>query len=115
MITKEEFCKILNKIKDMYNYRRQHYSLVKSSGLFSDFYPESCEDVLVPEVLRLLKILMNDVAGGIDFFVYDLNFGENYKPGAVTDKLPDGTTVNVDMSSAETLYDYLKRNKEENK
>ena len=39
----------------------------------------------------------------IEYFIYDLNFGKDYKEGCLIDM--DGTPI--DISTAEKLYDYI--------
>ena len=39
----------------------------------------------------------------IEYFIYDLNFGKDYKEGCLTDM--NGTPI--DISTAEKLYDYI--------
>lgn len=55
-------------------------------------------------VVKLLKKLMHDKHEWIDYFIYELDYGRNYEPGMI--KEADGT--NIDLSSAEALYGYLK-------
>lgn len=39
----------------------------------------------------------------IEYFIYDLNFGKDYKEGSLSEM--DGTPI--DISTAEKLYDYI--------
>ena len=39
----------------------------------------------------------------LEYFIYDLNFGKEYKEGCVAEK--DGTPI--DISTTEKLYDYI--------
>ena len=39
----------------------------------------------------------------LEYFIYDLNFGKEYKEGCVAEK--DGTPI--DISTVEKLYDYM--------
>jgi len=62
-------------------------------------------------VVRLLEVLMRDLHENISYFIYELDYGRNYKPGMVTDS--DGE---IDLSSAHSLYQFLVReNFEEDK
>ena len=45
----------------------------------------------------------------IEYFIYDLNFGKDYKEGCLTDM--NGTSI--DISTVEKLYDYIASEVEE--
>ena len=65
-------------------------------------------NTLVKEALmKLLGIIMNGEMDTIEYFVYSLNYGETYKPGCFKDN-----DKNIDLSSIEKLYDYLKSNEQ---
>lgn len=54
-------------------------------------------------VVTLLKKLMYDRDEWIEYFIYELDYGRSYEPGMITEA--DGTEI--DLSSAEKLYNYL--------
>ena len=54
-------------------------------------------------VVKLMERLMRDNAGNISYFIYELDYGKKYKDGYVQ----DGKGNNIDISTAEKLYDYL--------
>lgn len=62
-------------------------------------------------MLDLLKSAMGDEHDWIAYWVYDLDWGKNWKPQSVTEK--DGSSVR--MKTAEDLYKYLIKNKNQNK
>lgn len=53
----------------------------------------------------LLRKLMDDLYENIDYFINELDFGRKYKPGMIT----DDDDEDIDLSTAEKLYDYLVR------
>lgn len=53
-------------------------------------------------VVNLLEKLMRDQYENISYYIYELKYGKQYKPGMITG--PEG---NIDLSSPEALYDYL--------
>jgi hypothetical protein len=48
---------------------------------------------------------IGELQGDISYFVYELNYGEHWREGAVTDKKGQS----IDMSDSGKLYDYLTR------
>jgi len=56
-------------------------------------------------VIFLLKKIMQDKEDWIDYFIYELDYGRKYVMGIVMDE-----ENNIDLSSAEKLYDYLCEN-----
>ena len=55
------------------------------------------------KMVDLLKSVMHDKYDDIEYFIYELNFGEKYEDGMIREK--DGTLI--DFSTAENVYDYL--------
>ena len=52
--------------------------------------------------MKLLEKLMQDSAGNISYFIYELDYGKEYREDCVSDK-----NGNIDISTPEKLYDYL--------
>lgn len=71
-------------------------------------------NTLEGNVVDLLEFAMDDQGDWISYWLWELEFGEKYKPGCVTDN-----GVDVDLSTAEKLYDFLvsehERGRTENK
>ena len=98
MISKEEFVKIINRIKEFHDW--------------NDHLDDVFDCVIeIPDLTSPLIQTLNTMFGleeneyygtDIDYFIYELNFGKDYEPGCVTDD-----DVEIDFSTAETLYDYL--------
>ena len=60
-------------------------------------------------VVNLLEKLMRDHCENISYFIYELEYGKQYKAGMVTG--PEG---DIDLGTSEALYDYLVREYFEN-
>lgn len=107
MISKEYFVEILNKLKtadDLVNDINNRIRSVRQKldndfvdGLGMGIY----HDNLVVDLLD--KMFDTDM---ISYWVYELYYGRDYKDGCIQDA--DGT--NIDISTAEKLYDYLINN-----
>lgn len=57
---------------------------------------------------NLLKTLVNDQYDNISYYMWELNFGKNYRDGMITDA-HDETKI-YRMSNAGELYDFIKDN-----
>ena len=110
ILNKKEFCEILNNIKkseecmDSLNTIFKEYN--KDIRIFDLLYGYS-------DLIKVLRVMFNDeISECIDYWIYDLNFGDKYKDGCITEA--DGT--NIRLKTAEDLYDYLikEMNKNEN-
>ena len=53
-------------------------------------------------VVQLLEKIMDDSYGNISYFIYELDYGKEYKEGCISDD--NGI---IDISTAEKLYDFL--------
>lgn len=62
---------------------------------------------LEEQLVKLLRVAMNvDTKDSIiDYFIDDLAFGTKYKKGCISEN-----SIDIDISNAEKLYDYLKLN-----
>ena len=125
IISKEDFCRYINVLKKM----------DAKEGLLTDTFREIDENGDVAlialyslernAILDLLNTVMEaqidpHIGSDIEYFCYDLNFGENYKEKPYADWITDEDGTPIDLSTAEKLYDYLvyehfKRNPKENK
>lgn len=113
MLTKEEFVKILNRMREVNDLENKIDDLITKSreAMMNDFingygFMVNFEDIIVD----LLEKLMQDAYGDISYFMYELDYGRSYTEGDITDK--DGNIV--DFSTAEKLYDYLIEQMENN-
>jgi len=104
MITKEKFIEVLAFLKKKQSQENRFCELLE------EMVPDTFVHAFVyadfeSELVKLLKIALDlpDENDDIEYFLYELDFGKDYKPGTVTEE--DGTEI--DMSSPEKLYNYL--------
>ena len=98
-LTKEQFVKIISEIRKNNEYELHVNNVL--GEIFTDGSGFPKNDGLLTELIDLLKFIMNDKED-IEYFIYDLNYGEDWKPGMIMDGDKD-----IDLSSAEKLYEYL--------
>lgn len=53
-------------------------------------------------VVKLLEKLLQDRGGNVSYFIYELDYGREYREGCVSDN-----NGNIDISTPEKLYDLL--------
>ena len=104
MITKQEFVNIINRLRS-YNELQD-----KIDNLFKDNIENRERDFINAGsicighesvvVYLLEKIFDTDM---ISYFIYELDYGEKYKAGCVLDE----NMNEIDLSTAEKMYDYL--------
>lgn len=103
-MTKEKFVGIINEIKNIHEYEDSLCELNHRFNLDIEYQLPTLEDTVVTLLEEIMHCTTDDIAGSdISYFIYDLNFGEEWEPGMIIDK--DGN--DVDYSTAEKLYDYL--------
>lgn len=121
-IGKERFCAILNKMRDQNDlYNEVSDKLSDAVGMSVNLIPLA---PIMDDLIYLLDVAMGtdfDKEAGddddtysmtmIEFFVYEADYGRNYKEGLVTDEL--GNSIKLD--SAEALYDLLAAEQEKAK
>lgn len=99
-ITKEEFISYIEFIKERGEKMDEMNKFFTDEFEDSIFYPYLKYET---KLVRLLKSVMHDKYDDIEYFIYELNFGEKYEDGMIREK--DGTLI--DFSTAENVYDYL--------
>lgn len=62
------------------------------------------------EMVKLLGNLMEDESDWIGYFIYELDFGKNYKEGDVTEINQESKEVAVPMGTVDELYNILVQN-----
>ena len=122
-IGKERICAILNKMRDQNDlYNEVSDKLSDAVGMSVNLIPLA---PIMDDLIYLLDVAMGtdfdkEADGGdddtysmtmIEFFVYEADYGRNYKEGLVTDEL--GNPIKLD--SAEALYDLLAAEQEKAK
>lgn len=108
MITKEEFIKTIDIIKEYYEKEE------KLTGYLHEFFMDGHSVVdfcnkLIDEIIELLAKSMSKkhwgkIVNNIEHFMYDYNFGD--KPSVVSVK-KDTTTKDYYLDSSSKLYDYI--------
>lgn len=101
-MTKEVFIETINFMKI-----RKDNEIVINNYLTIEFgdsivYPYSRYEV---QMVKVLENVFNDVSGWISYFIYELDFGRQWKPGTVTEDGKD-----VPLSTPEELYNMLANN-----
>lgn len=103
-LTKELFTETIEQLK------KQEAHDNKCSDAFkiilpSDYISSYNNDTIKQQLLRMLKVGMNDNHrdSWIDYFIYELEYGTKYKKGCASHK--DDTNINLSDSSH--LYDFL--------
>lgn len=104
-LTKEQFVKALNDIKD-FNEKIDRINNVLNETCDDNIYcPPSVENTL----LNLLQELFDDKeTDWIGYYIYELNYGEKWEPGIITDNGKD-----VKLETPEELYMLLIHNLDE--
>ena len=106
LLTKEEFVKIINRLEKATEIQDKVSSIFRSStdNIENDFMNAGSLQISHESVVvDLLEKIFCDEYFNISYFIYELNYGKEYKPDSITDT--DGNTI--DFSTAEKLYDYL--------
>lgn len=104
MLTKDEFVehiKLIKKTRDLELKLCDLLTEMSADGRCNLFLYEEYES----NVISLLKHVMDiDIENDwIEYFIYDLEFGNKFKLGSVVEA--DGKAI--DLSTPEALYDYL--------
>ncbi len=104
MITKDEFIKFLNAIKQQEEHDQKFSENLEKS--FIDFQGWYDNSFLFDTIDSFLRNEMQDIGGWIDYFRFDLEFGSKWTKDSCSEK--DGTII--DISTLDKLYDFLIRN-----
>jgi hypothetical protein len=105
MITKKEFVKIINRLKKTNDFvdKTNNEARKLQDAIESDFFNSMSLSISHESiVVSLLENIFND-GDIIGWWIYDLDYGREYKDGCITEKNGDI----IDVSTAEKLYDYL--------
>lgn len=107
LITKEEFVDIINRLRESSDLVDKVDALFRESreNVECDFCNGAGLQIShEPIVVDLLQKVMRDKGEDISYFIYELDYGRDYKHGSVTDS--NGI---VDMGTPEVLYELLVR------
>ena len=105
LLTKEEFVDIITRLRESSDLVDKVDTLFRESreNVECDFCNAAGLQIShEPIVVNLLQKIMRDEAEDISYFIYELDYGRDYKHGSVT----DSNSV-VDMGTPEALYELL--------
>ena len=89
-MTKENFSELINAVK---NHSEYIWNLYKDYGI--DFVNSPVMEI-ESEVTKYLKTQFNDEFDWISYWMWELNFGENWKPGTITENGKDIPLKTID-------------------
>ena len=104
-MTKEKFVEIINEIQELHKYEEDLYALnSKYRNYEADFQFPTLEDTVVKLLEEFFHCPIDECVGSdISYFIYELEFGQEWEPGMIIDKSGN----DIDLSTVEKLYDYL--------
>ena len=114
MISKEEFVKIIERLKETNDFVDEINEKARKlqDAIRSDFFNAMSLSISHEEiVVQLLENMFND-EDIISWWIYDLDYGRKFKLGCIQEE-KNGKIVNIDLSNEEKLYEYLIENMEE--
>lgn len=89
-MTKENFSELINAVK---NHSEYIWNLYKDYGI--DFVNSPVMEI-ENEIIKYLKVQFDDKRDWISYWMWELNFGENWKPGTVTENGNDIPLKTID-------------------
>lgn len=89
-MTKENFSELINAVK---NHSEYIWNLYKDYGI--DFVNSPVMEI-ENEITKYLKAQFDDKCDWIGYWMWELNFGENWKPGTVTENGNDIPLKTID-------------------
>lgn len=89
-MTKENFSELINAVK---NHSEYIWNLYKDYGI--DFVNSPVIEI-ENEITKYLKAQFDDKCDWINYWMWELNFGENWKPGTVTENGNDIPLKTID-------------------
>ena len=98
LLSKQEFCNIINNMKTTEKYTNELNNIHKKYNKDSVVsFPEHTD------LINVLNIMFDDTSELIEYWIYELNFGDLYEDGCIT----ENDDTNIILKTAEDLYDYL--------
>lgn len=104
MISKKEFIEIINRLKEVKDFVEETNDKGRKlrDAIESDFF--NAMSLSISHEGTVVKLLENmfdtDI---ISWWIYELDYGREYKRGCIQ----EGNGKNINVSTAEKLYDYL--------
>jgi hypothetical protein len=105
-LSKKEFCDILERLRESRDLVNRVDALFRHSreNIENDFCNGASLQISHERtVIRLLKLIMDDDANWIEYFIYELDYGRKYEPGIILDEKSN----DIDISSSGKLYDFI--------
>ena len=105
MISKQEFIEIIDKLREVNDFVDEVNSKARklNEAIISDFFNAASLSISHENLLvRLLENMFND-KDIISWWLYELDYGRKFKNGYLTDE----NGIDIDVSTADKLYDYL--------
>ena len=111
LISREEFVKCIDRLREATDLVDKIDDIMRESrdNIKNDFMNAASLQITHEQiVIDLLEKLTHDdeIYSDIGYFIYELDYGREYKPGMIKDN--DGNEL--DFSTAGSLYDYLSKN-----
>lgn len=104
MLSFAEFEKVMNNVKKFWDRLMEIESVTDGCVQAWEMTNGGCID----DVLMLLQKMFRDTEEWLTYWVYDLDWGNDYKPGCVENE--DGS--NIELETMRDLYDFLLKNLE---
>lgn len=105
MITKNKFVEIIDRLREASDFVDETNDRARklNDAIISDFFNASSLSISHESiVLELLENMFN-ADDTLSWWIYELNYGREYKDGIIQDV----NGRNIDLSTAEKLYDFL--------
>lgn len=104
MISKEKFVEIINRLKNYNNLQDKINDLFKENIDNKEMDFVNAGSICIGHESVVVYLLENMFdTDMISYFIYELDYGEKYKAGCVLDE----NMNEIDLSTAEKMYDYL--------
>lgn len=100
MISKKDFISFINKLKE-YQDIEENLSKI-SQGAIQLFEIDSLSNMITLFV-QILEKEFNSKDDWIDYYIWELDFGKDYKPGIIKDK----SGKDIQLKTPEDLYNLL--------
>ncbi|MFW6243413.1 MAG: hypothetical protein ACOC2W_04570 [bacterium] len=104
-INKRDFIDAMESIKQQFRHDEK-CSKAFSVILPNDYISSYDNTSIVNGFIDLLKILMNDDESWIDYYIYELDFGDRYKNGDVVSEYGE----EIQLKTFNDLYAFLVKN-----
>ena len=114
MITKQEFVKIINRLRDYNDLQDKIQELFKDNIDNQEMDFMNAGSICVGHetiVVKLLENMFNDRGNWISWWLYEQDYGRNVN---IDDVFDEEIGKFVDLTTPEKLYDYLIKEMEEN-